>query len=468
MNRRYSFSVDDDSDKTVNRYEQFISGSSTSGYFDVEEFETIAEYYLRKGRTKDCSTALDFGLQQHPNNSSLRSKRAKLYLVMGDALKAYRILETLTEKNDYDIILLKIESLLKLERTQEAKELSGSLFKTTNLNDIDYTALDIAFIYMNQRKFETALQYLKKGNEKNPKNIDILFEMAYCYEQVGDFDQAIASHEQIISIDAFVSEAWFNLGQIYFSLLQFTKALEAYDYVLAIDPTDSFACLQKAHILLQLQQYEDAIECYKEYGEMSNDSSQIDIYIAECYEKLEKFEEAINYYEKTLFSSPDSYDALTGIAICLLELEKFEESIPYIQEALKLQPTAADAWVYMAEAYVGLEDNDNATVAYLKALEYDPQQPETLLAIGNLYFEKADYQSALKYYYSAYEQNKDLEHINLFLAVAYFKTGEITLGLDYLQEAVDVDENAVSLFLELCPEAITLARTNNPENNESK
>ena len=52
MGRKLSFSVDDESNDTVKRYEQFLSGTAT-GYFDVEELENIVEYYLRHGRTKD-------------------------------------------------------------------------------------------------------------------------------------------------------------------------------------------------------------------------------------------------------------------------------------------------------------------------------------------------------------------------------------------------------------------------------
>ena len=69
MNRKLSFSVDDESNDVVKRYEQFLEGNAT-GYFDVEELETIVEFYLRKGRTKECTKPVDLGLQLHPNNNT--------------------------------------------------------------------------------------------------------------------------------------------------------------------------------------------------------------------------------------------------------------------------------------------------------------------------------------------------------------------------------------------------------------
>jgi len=126
MNRKLSFPVDDESSDVVKKYEQFLSGAAP-GYFDVEELENIIEYYLRRGRTKDSAKALDLGLKLHPDNTALKTKRAKIYLATGDALKAFRILDKLAESTDYEVMLLKIEVLIKLERTKEARILSDEL-----------------------------------------------------------------------------------------------------------------------------------------------------------------------------------------------------------------------------------------------------------------------------------------------------------------------------------------------------
>ena len=112
MNRKLLFPVDDESSDIVKRYEQFLSGTAP-GYFDVEELENIVEYYLRRGRTKDCTKALELGLKLHPNNTALKTKRAKIYLATGDDLKAFRILDKLAEATDYEVVLLKIEVLIK-------------------------------------------------------------------------------------------------------------------------------------------------------------------------------------------------------------------------------------------------------------------------------------------------------------------------------------------------------------------
>ena len=452
MGRKLSFSVDDESNDTVKRYEQFLSGTAT-GYFDVEELENIVEYYLRHGRTKECAKALKLGLQLHPNNNALKTKRAKIYLATGDNKKAFRLLDSLTETTDYEVILLKIEVLTKLGRMKEARALSDNLVINES-DDLDNVCLDIAYIYLGQAEYSLALGLLEKGDLFNPNNTELLYELAFCYEQNENFENAIAVNIRIIDIDPFAGEAWFNLGQLYFATQDFTKALDAYEYALAIDEKDSLTSIQKAHVQFQLDMFEEALETYLEYREMTSYGQwQTDIFIAECYEKMEKYEESILYYKQSLEAHSENYDALTGIAICLLEQEEYTESFPYINKALDLKPEAADAWVYLAEANIGIDEVDNALLAYLKSISIDSDQPDTLMAIANIYLEKTEFELAIKFYLSAKGLDENMEFINLFISVSYFKVGNISKAITYLRVAILENETAAALFLELCPEA---------------
>jgi tetratricopeptide (TPR) repeat protein len=452
MSRKLSFSEDEESNDSIKRYEQFLSGTA-NGYFDVEELENIVEYYLSHGRTKDCTKVIDFGLKLHPNNSALKTKRAKIYLITGDDKKAFRVLDSLAESTDYEVFLLKIEVFLKLGRFDEAKNLSDKLLED-NSDDFDNICLDIAYIYLGEKEFDTSLKLLEKGYKFNNKNTELLYELAFCYEQMDDFEMAVSINLQIINLDPFANEAWYNLGQLYFAEMNFTLALEAYEYALAIDENDSLSWIQKGHVQFQLNQFEAAIETYQMYKKMSMYGKwQTDIYIAECYEKLEKYDESILYYKQSLETHPDNYEALTGIAICLLEQEKFAESLSFSKQALVLSPEAADVLVYMAEAYIGLEEIDKALLSYLKSITIDHEQPDTLMAIANICLEKTEFELAIKYYLEAQKLDEFIEYTNLFIAVCYFKLGNIEKTTNYLKIALKKDKDAAVLFMELCPEA---------------
>jgi len=451
MNRKLSFPPDDSND-TVIRYEKFLSGTA-SGYFDVEELEIIVDYYLQKGRTKDSAKALEFGLEMHPQSTALQTKRAKVYLAVGDYKKAFRILDTIAETNDYELQLLKIEALLKLGRDKEATILCQKIVEDESA-EVENIYLDIAYIYFGLLNFENALIYLcKGGDEFNPRSIDLLFELGFCYEQLSEKEKAIETYNRIIDIDSFIAEAWFNLGQVYFSMLEYNKALNAYEFALTINENDSLANLQKAHTHFQLGQYEKAVEGYIVYEKEAFDPWQAKLFIGECFEKLEKYDEAVDYYQKSLHENPDNFDALTGIGICFLEQEKYAESIVYINKALELNKEASDAWVYLAEGLIGINDNDNALLAYIKSIALDPEQPDTLMSIANICMDKGEFKIALGYYKQALKMDPGLDYIHLFMAVANFKLGKLKVSFDFMKIASQQNADAQDLFFELCPEA---------------
>lgn len=451
MGRKLQFQLDDESSELITRYELFLAGKGP-GYFDVEELENIVDYFLRKGKAKESSKALDLGMRLHPGNSNLQTKRAKIYLALGETQKAIRIIDSMSESTDYELLLIKAEALTKSGRHKEAELICETIIKN-EIDDIDNISIDIAFVFIADLNIAKALKFLKIGDDFNDKNIDLLFELAFCYEQLVDPDQAINTYNRIINIDSFLPEAWFNLGQVYFVQQEFQKALTAYDFVLAINENDSLACLQKAHAHFQLEQYAEALEAYSDYGKITDENWQTMLFVGECYEKMERFDDAIANYQLSLAEKQDNYDALTGIAICLLEKEQFDESLVYIQRALEQHDDASDAWVYLAEALIGLDNLDDALLAYLKSITLEPDQPDTLMAIANICMDKGEWKTALEYYLAAFELDNTLEFIDLFIAVAFYKNENFSATKIYLRKAIAQNLDAQRLFFEVCPEA---------------
>ncbi len=443
--------LDENAAEIVRRFEQYLSGEN-SGYFDVEELETISEYYLHKGRTKDSDRAIDVGLRLHPASSELQIKRAKTYLAAGEIHKALATLERLPNTNDYEAQLLKIDALSKLNRNKEAEILADHLLEN-NDTDLDNICLDIAFVFQGQEKFHTAEKFLLAGDKTNPRNIDLLFELAYCQERLEQIDKAIETYNRILDMDSYMSEAWFNLGQIYFVQKMYEKTIEAYEFCLAIDEEDMLVWLQKGHVHFQLRQYAEAIKCYMEYRERADvEQWQANTFIGECYEKLGDFENALRFYRLSVEEAPDNYEGYIGIAICMLENDRYQDSIPILEKAISLRDDAYDAYVYLAEAYSNLERLEESAGAYRKSLEIEPQQAETLMAYGNLLMDMNRYRDALDCYLNAIKIDNSLEHVHLMLAAAYAKLEDYENAFGYLDMAAAQNPKAIDLFFEICPE----------------
>ncbi len=447
--RRIFHSSEDEFSEAVKRYEAFMADANTPGYFDVEELEAIVDYYLRKGQTKDSSGALEFGLKLHPHSVSLRTKRAKIYLATGDIQKAYSLLESLAHQDDYEVTLLRVDALQKLGRKEEALRLSDKLVEEAS-EDLDNICLDIAYIFLTVYDIESAYKYLIIGDDFNPLNEELLYELAFCYEHMEERTKAIETYSRIIKLDAYAAEAWFNLGQMYFAHGQFQESLEAYEYARIISPNDSLTCVQKAHAHFQVSQYQEALEEFFAFEEMTGNSGQSYLFIGEAYERLEQYGDAISFYNKVLQEDKSNYDALIGIGICLLEQDLFEEGLVYLHQALQVKQDDADAWIYFGEALMGMGDTPTALVAFLKSLDYNPDQPDVLLSVANILMDQKEYSLALEYYLEAAEkdEHQELENIHIFLAIAYHFNGDEAASQQSLAKAMEENLDAGKIFEE--------------------
>jgi tetratricopeptide (TPR) repeat protein len=452
------FLFDEESEEVVRRYEQSVNDRRMP-YFDVDELEVIADYYLSCGKTKESWKVIDLGLKLHPNNATLQTKRAKVYLESGEARKAFQILERNTMPDDAESLLLKGDALMRLHRNKEATSVFQHLTELPDV-EMDGACLDIAYIYIGNNDYQQALSYLEKGLMASPKNLDLLQESAFCCEQLQQEDKAMAFYEQIIAINPYSVEAWFDLGLLFFNKAMYEKALDAFDFVTVIDEEDTGGWLQKGNALFHLNRFSEALVCYHHCEEEIAFEDILFVFMAECYEKMEEFDKAELFYSKAVAVNNQNVEGWIGLGICALETEDYDGSILHFNKALAIEPENHEIWVYLAEAFINKNEPDEAMNAYQKALALESYQPDTWLSIGNLYLDLGLYNEALASYTEALSQDSTLENIHLFLAITHYKMGNEALALIMLAIAREIKPDANSLFLEICPEANPLFSKN--------
>jgi tetratricopeptide (TPR) repeat protein len=431
----------------VQRYESKLS-EGRPGYFDVDELEEISDFYQKRGKNKESSEVVEMGLRLHPKSSILMLKRATLYLEIGEAKRALQIIDRLPEQNNTDANLVRAEIFMQLNRRDEALNLLHQVMNEEHMEKADL-CLDISGILVEEGMHSEAVEFLLEALQPDERNIDLLFELAYSYEQLGKAEESIQTYHRILDIDPYSSETWFNLGQACFNENRYTEAIEAYDFALVINPDDLLAQLQKAHSYFQAGQFLKAASAYKEYGLNSEVTSTVLIYEGESYEKANLFDQAMECYHKALDLDPQSVDACTGLGICLMEKEEHRASLVWFEKALRIDHTISETWVYVAEVFVNLNMPEEAMMSYKRSLDIDPDQADVLGSLGNLYFDAGEYEKALAYYQEAELLDHDLAGLDLFFALVYAKMGARKVSDEYLSKAIILDENAQKVFDEI-------------------
>jgi tetratricopeptide (TPR) repeat protein len=442
----------DEFDQLLARYQSSVNNNQHI-YFDAEEIGMIIDYYLWTGEIEESQKALDSGLRLHPHSSELKIRQAKIFAITGEKEKALQLLAANPTLDDLEILLIQGEILASLHRFDEAEKVFVQALKNEDFN-YDDICLDIAYTYIAQESFERGLKYLSMGYKHNPRNIDILFEMAFCYEQIGDWNKAIENYNLILDIESYSEEAWFYLGQVYYAQEQYLKAYKAFDYVTIINDKNAEAWLQKSHALFQLEKYKEALEGYTSYFELTDNKAEALVCMAECYEEMEDFEESISLYQKAIDLDPSNLDAYIGLAYSSLQKGDTDEAIVSAKKAIEIDAAQIEPFTYLAEANLHAGKYEEAINAYQEALKIDKSQADVWVGLGHVYMLTEEIQQAYDSYNQAFSLSHETENIYLFLAIAQYKLGHVDESLVTLNEATLRNAKAISLFFEVCPEAI--------------
>ena len=246
----------------VRRFEE-MADSGDFGFFDLDEFEDILEYYLFHSQTSHIQRALNMALKQHPGSISIRLKEAQHNINTNREQKALRILEE-TEDLVSDLDTHLIIGALYSQLNKYEKAIEAYKKGIHESEDLDEIYASIAYEYENLGKFDKAITYLIKALNQNPGNEPALFELCFCCEINQQTEKIITYLTQFLDQHPYNKSAWFNLGIAYSNMELYEKAINAYEYTLAIDEKFSSAYFNMANCYANIKKYGKAIETYLE------------------------------------------------------------------------------------------------------------------------------------------------------------------------------------------------------------
>lgn len=177
------------------------------------------------------------------------------------------------------------------------------------------------------------------GNKStDPKQATELLSQADRLREAENYQEAIATYEKAIALNANEAKAHWGLCYSLNQMLKPQDAIAACDRALAINPDYPEALWSKGNALHQEQNYQ----------------------------------EELKLYEKALQIKPDFADAWNNQGVALLRLNRFPEAFAALDKATQLKPNGADAWANRGNALFGLRRYDEAFASLEKAIEIDP------------------------------------------------------------------------------------------------
>ena len=435
----------------LKRYKQMLTEQRTE-FFDVADFEFIADQYIDKSQFSNALQACEIALRQHPNSTIVKIKKAQIYLSQLKVPKAIHLLKQLEEiENTNPDVMMMLGTCHNMKGEHHRATEYFKKAEKFAFEDRDELLYNIGISFIQTGAYGEALSYLKKALSENPEHEPVLYDLAFCYEKLGDDAKAIEYYNKYLDIDSFSESAWYNLGIIYNRLEDYAHAIDSYDFALAIDPGYSAAIFNKANALSAIERFRESISAYNDYLAIDPDSVDAHLYLADCYFQLDDYENAGIWYDKTILLDPNCSDGWFGAGLVMLINDRSAEAIPLFKRSLEINPDCAECWNALGKAFAALSNFKEAKSAYRKALELDDEIPEYWLSYADLMFNNNLFEEAVQILEDAGNSEAKCAAIMYRLAGFYIFLDDFDMAREKLENALLEDYTLHNDFLENFP-----------------
>lgn len=224
--------------------------------------------------------------------------------------------------------------------------------------------------------YPRALALLREVHAAAPADADVLFNIAMCERESGDFAAAeagfrrytvahprdaagwaslaeaqlqlgaleggIASADRAIALDASAVPAWITRGHCQKGLRRFDAALDSYRRANRIRPTAE-AWLDAGLALLELDKPAEAVDSLTRAIGLEPGLARLRVVRGDALQRVGKLQAAIDDYEHALGLSPGDDDALKKASMCLLQAGQGARALELCRRIERARPDSVTA-----------------------------------------------------------------------------------------------------------------------------
>ena len=428
-----------------------MEAQGLSRFYDLEEFEAIADYFYETGKAKKALEVLEMAQRQHPYASSLMLKQVQYLTSLDRTKEAGKVLKELEGQvlDHFEMHMARAGLYSKVGNHQKAiEQYRQALYHTEFPEDVYHL---LALEYQLVGAYEKALRYLKMSLELYPEDEIALYNIALCYDLLERPEAGIEFLEEFINANPYSEIAWYHLGLMQAKVEDFPQALRALDYAILIDEYFSAAYYEKARILELEFRYQEAAETYQATFEYDGSSGYGYYKTGLCYLRLGKNQKAENFLNKAIQEDAELEEAFYELSLLKDEQKQWPEALYLINKAVDLDP---ENWEYRhssAMMHRRAGKLDEAVQIYSKLIEDQYYNASTFTEYAQLLFDMCEFKQGMDILYRALELIPGSSQLHYQLAGYLFTIKERDEALIYLRKALKLDAGGKSFFLALFP-----------------
>ena len=366
-----------------------------------DDYCDLAEYYDRKGRTKEAKAVLNTAIKLFPDTLEPVTMRARLSMhESGTTRWARRLLAKVTDKNDIEYVCTMAEILIREGKMDtldtflcdHEQRLKADSFATDKpapdeISDYDDFCMQVAETLIDFNLSERARQWAERVSDKTTTDYkEMLGRLLMCGEQYEECEQEM---NKLLDQDPFSTDYWNTLALSQFLRGDISQSISSCEYALAIDPSDYVALRNCGNGLLMLGNYEEALKCYQRHTQLQPDDAIGYLFQALCYLNMGDVDEARKLtnvgLKKQLTWSHDLCSLMIEIAETFARMGHSDDAFAYIDEVemLAVSDDKMRSFLNVTKGYIHLTNGDGykARDLFINALEETGDDPDVIIRI---------------------------------------------------------------------------------------
>ena len=217
------------------------------------------------------------------------------------------------------------------------------------------------------REFGAAAFYLKEAADADPKNLELLMNLAHCYLWTKQLDATIDIYGKILLIDPDSAEADMIAGEALDAKGDNAGAVRQFQAAEKANPKEPNVHFGLAYLLWVQKRFAEAIPEFE--AELKNDpkNSQALLYLGDTYVRQTEYEKARGVLEQSQKYDPSPALVHLDLGIVYMETGANDAAVGELKKAAEIEPGNVAAHFRLANLYRGMGKKEEAKAEFDKS-----------------------------------------------------------------------------------------------------
>lgn len=162
-------------------------------------------------------------------------------------------------------------------------------------------------------------------------SVEQAFHMAAAQFQAGQFREAEAMYRKILEVQPSHTEAWLQLGEVFFHLGRHDEGTACYRQAIQFHAQSLSACVDLGNALMNRGRLPEAIAAFEEGLKIDPDRPEVHYNLGNVYAQAADWDKAIACYQQALVLRPDYEKARSNLGCAYLDQNRFSEALAQFQ-----------------------------------------------------------------------------------------------------------------------------------------